>query len=56
MNDENPWKLVSSKDVYKNNWIMVREDNTITPMGTKGIYGVMVAYDSVVIVVLNDKN
>ena len=55
MNEPNPWKLLSTKIVYKNKWMKVREDNVITPQGTNGIYGVMESNDSVIIVVLNDK-
>lgn len=37
----NPWKTLSSRVVYKNPWITLREDDVITPSGTKGIYGVV---------------
>jgi len=55
MNRISPWKLISSKVVYKNKWIKVREDRVITPTGPKGIYGVVESNDSVIIVVLNEK-
>ena len=38
---ENPWKTISSKEIYKNQWIRLREDKVITPTGTDGIYGVV---------------
>ena len=38
---ENPWKKLSSKEIYKNQWIRLREDEVITPKGTNGIYGVV---------------
>ena len=43
MNDEqhNPWQTVSSKPVYSNPWISVREDQVINPKGGPGIYGVV---------------
>ncbi len=56
MNEPNPWKILSSKVVYENKWIKVREDSVITPQGSEGIYGFMESDDSVIIVVLNDKN
>lgn len=56
MRSDNPWKVVSSKIMYKNPWMRIREDAVITPMGTKGIYGVMESNDSVMIVALNDKD
>jgi 8-oxo-dGTP pyrophosphatase MutT (NUDIX family) len=36
---KNPWKLVSQKTVYNNNWISVTEFDVINPKGGKGIYG-----------------
>jgi ADP-ribose pyrophosphatase len=38
---ENPWKMISSKEIYKNQWIRLREDQVITPTGSNGIYGVV---------------
>lgn len=37
----NPWKTLSSKDIYDNPWIHVREDQVINPAGGNGIYGVV---------------
>jgi 8-oxo-dGTP pyrophosphatase MutT (NUDIX family) len=45
LTEANPWKTLSSKVVYQNPWIKVREDRVITPSGGDGIYGVVqVAY------------
>jgi len=38
---ENPWKTVSSKSIYSNPWISLREDQVINPSGGSGIYGVV---------------
>lgn len=35
----NPWKTLSTKQVYDNNWIMLEEHQVINPSGGKGIYG-----------------
>ncbi len=35
------WSTKSSKTVYKNNWISVREDEIARPNGSQGIYGVV---------------
>ncbi len=35
----NPWKVLSSKEVYDNKWIRVTEYDVINPSGGKGIYG-----------------
>lgn len=37
--DHNPWKILSSRDVYDNSWIKVTEFGVINPSGGRGIYG-----------------
>jgi 8-oxo-dGTP pyrophosphatase MutT (NUDIX family) len=37
----NPWKKISSREVYKNPWISLREDQVINPSGNPGIYSVI---------------
>lgn len=41
--EKNPWRTESTRLVYENPWIRVREDQVITPSGTAGIYGVVEA-------------
>lgn len=36
---KNPWKKISEKSVYKNNWIEVQHHDVINPSGNHGIYG-----------------
>jgi ADP-ribose pyrophosphatase len=38
---KNPWRTVTSKEVYDNSWIMVRQDTVVRPDGEPGIYGVV---------------
>lgn len=38
---ENPWKTVSTKEVYDNNWIQITHRDVINPSGNPGIYGVV---------------
>jgi len=38
---ENPWRTTTSKVVYDNSWISVREDSVIRPDREPGIYGVV---------------
>ncbi len=38
---KNPWKTRTSRIIYKNNWISLREDEVIRPDGQGGIYGVV---------------
>lgn len=37
----NPWETVSTRVVYDNAWIKVREDAVVRPDGRPGIYGVV---------------
>jgi 8-oxo-dGTP pyrophosphatase MutT (NUDIX family) len=38
---KNPWRTCSTREVYDNNWISVREDEVTRPDGEPGIYGVV---------------
>lgn len=38
---KNPWRTVSSRPIYKNAWISLREDQVVRPDGNPGIYGVV---------------
>jgi 8-oxo-dGTP pyrophosphatase MutT (NUDIX family) len=38
---KNPWRTRTSREVYNNNWISVREDEVLRPDGEPGIYGVV---------------
>jgi 8-oxo-dGTP pyrophosphatase MutT (NUDIX family) len=37
----NPWKTISSREIYRNPWLRLREDRVIKPNGSEGIYGVV---------------
>jgi 8-oxo-dGTP pyrophosphatase MutT (NUDIX family) len=37
----NPWRTLSTRSLYDNPWIHVREDQVIRPDGLPGIYGVV---------------
>jgi ADP-ribose pyrophosphatase len=39
MEDLNPWKTLSSKLIYDNNWISLTEHQVLNPSGGAGIYG-----------------
>ncbi|MGL1886563.1 MAG: NUDIX hydrolase [Reichenbachiella sp.] len=36
---KNPWKQLSTRQLYDNAWITVHEDQVINPRGGKGVYG-----------------
>lgn len=40
INFENPWKKISSKEIYDNPWVNIRHEEVIKPNGEHGIYGV----------------
>jgi 8-oxo-dGTP pyrophosphatase MutT (NUDIX family) len=50
-----PWRTISSRQVYENPWISVREDRVLRPDGDPGIYGV-VHYKNVAVGVLAVEN
>jgi 8-oxo-dGTP pyrophosphatase MutT (NUDIX family) len=52
----NPWKTLTSKVVYQNAWIRVREDNVLRPDGNPGIYGVIEIRPSIGVVALNERD
>jgi 8-oxo-dGTP pyrophosphatase MutT (NUDIX family) len=37
----NPWTTLSSRPIYENPWISLREDQVVGPDGQPGIYGVV---------------
>ncbi len=53
---QNPWKTITSRTAYQNNWLRVREDQVIRPDGNPGIYGVVEIRPSVGVVALNDRD
>jgi 8-oxo-dGTP pyrophosphatase MutT (NUDIX family) len=53
---ENPWKTKSSRVVYGNAWIRVREDEVVRPDGCAGVYGVVEIRPSVGVVAINERD
>lgn len=52
----NPWQTKSSRTVYNNPWIRVREDQVIRPDGGPGIYGVIEIRPSIGVVAINERD
>ena len=48
IDEANPWKTNSSREIYSNPWIKVREDKVTTPANTDGIYSVVEFQNSAV--------
>ena len=36
-----PWETRATREVYRNQWMSVREDEVVTPTGSDGVYGVV---------------
>ncbi len=45
---------LSSREVYRNRWMRVREDEILRSNGEKGIYGVVEKYDAAIILPIED--
>ena len=41
MTAQNPWRTLSSRTIYGNQWITLREDKVIRPDGAEGVYSVV---------------
>jgi len=52
----NPWKKLSSKAVYQNDWFSVREDEVEKPGNRTGVYGVVQTPPAVFTIALNAEN
>ena len=50
----NPWKTITTREVYRNKWIRVREDEVLRPDGHPGVYGVIEIRPSVGVVALDE--
>jgi len=48
-----PWKCLSSREIYRNQWLRLREDQVIHPGGKPGVYGVIEFPPAVGIVVVD---
>ena len=49
-----PWTVLSTREVYANPWIRVREDQVLRPNGSPGIYGVVHCENAVGMVAVTD--
>jgi 8-oxo-dGTP pyrophosphatase MutT (NUDIX family) len=51
---KNPWTKISSKEIYKNDWIRLREDKVINPSGNDGLYSVVEAKPAIGVVPITE--
>ena len=54
MDINGPWKIKNSQEKYKNQWILVREDQVIRPDGKDGIFGVVEMVAGISVLPLDD--
>lgn len=47
-----PWRTTESREIYRNPWISVREDEVVRPDGAPGVYGVVTMAPAVGVVAL----
>jgi len=52
----NRWKTITSKKVYDNRWITVKEDQVVNPMGNPGIYGKVIFKNLAVAIIPLDQD
>lgn len=52
---KNPWKTLSSKTAYQNDYFRIRQDEVIRPNGAEGVYDVLESPGAVFILALNDE-
>lgn len=53
---QNPWKTISTEDVYENPWIKVEHHQVLNPAGGKGIYGKVHFKNKAIGIVALDEN
>ncbi len=46
--------MLSSREVYRNRWMRLREDEILRSNGEKGIYGVVEKHDGAIILPIED--
>lgn len=51
-----PWTTLSTRECYSNQWMSVREDEVVTPTGTRGVYGVVHTSTALGVVALDDRD
>ncbi len=51
--EKSPWVTKSSRIVYENKWMKVREDQVVRPDGGPGIYGVVEIWPSIGVVAID---
>lgn len=48
------WRTLASREIYRNPWIRLREDEVVRANGTHGVYGIVEMAPAVAVVALTD--
>jgi 8-oxo-dGTP pyrophosphatase MutT (NUDIX family) len=56
MKNIKPWKTLKSKIIFQNPWLLLRQDDVITPAGKPGSYTLLEARPFVIIVAMDGDN
>jgi ADP-ribose pyrophosphatase len=56
MKDHGPWKIVASRDVYRDRWLKVRKDDVIRPDGQRGTYSVATLLSGVCVLAVDEQH
>jgi len=51
-----PWKIESSREIYKNPWMAVREDSVVSGSGKRTIFGISKLNDWVMVLPIDENN
>ncbi len=54
MHDRGPWKVIESREVYRDSWIAVQIDDVIRPDGKPGIHSIIHLKPGVCVIALDD--
>lgn len=56
MKEDRSYKTISSREIYKNNWMRVREDKVFRPDGKDGIFGIVEMKKGVSVAAIDDRS
>jgi ADP-ribose pyrophosphatase len=55
MKEKGPYKVLSSREIYRNPWILVREDKVVHPSGKEGVFGIVEMTHGVCVLPVNSE-
>ncbi len=55
MKKHGPWKIVASKEIYRDRWLTLRKDDVIRPDGLPGTYSVATLMPGICVLAVDDQ-